>query len=873
MNLSRCLLTVALSAGAVLAATTQLNYFGHGAEADRYGVIAPWYKGQNGQFDFRVRIAAETLKRYPWAGREHGVAPAPEYIYNGKWDLDYDGTIRPGVQTPWNNGDLGQRNAFVLAALIDYYRYSGDPAAFTAITAAADHLTKDCVTPPDHGWPGMLISVPSMGRLYGPCVLGKTDDTHSGRIQLDIVAQVGLEILRAYQMTGNTRWYDAVKHWADLLAANRRHRPGESPWGRYANNSSGNGMNGIQTGGVTVILLFLDELIRTGYTGNNNSLVEARDAGRAYVRDVLLPNWTRYDSWGRDFWDWEAPVQDRHVTERAAMYMMNTKAYFPNWKNDVRNILTLYMNHNMANPASRGDVYQGAWAYPESSSCCRTSLWYPTNAIASVFARYGVETHDDWACEIARRSQILGTYDISADGRSQDLISGGSFVSKNWFKNAQPKALKDTLRMIEWVPELAGPARENHLVRSTNVVRRVEYEKGKISYETYAAPGEATDVLRLAFAPLSVMAGSQALHARDDLASNGYTSRKLPCGDFIVSIRHDGANRVTITGDDPQRAAQLSEIHFAGKWHKVAARKLVPAAVASAEAGASLSYRFTGNQVRLIGRVAETGGLADIYVDDMKQLVPVDCYGSVPIERQVLYYRNGLSNGPHTLKLVVRGSRNPLAQGDEILIEGIQYSSATGDNGFGEGGGPTGEQRLIFGYTGRTDYVDSNGNSWRPGMEFVARTGRLTDVVAKTWWIMRQAVFVQNTPDQELYRHGIHWDDFTVNLTVGPGTYHVRLKFAETQYQGPRERGITIAINDERRVEGLDVFATAGGANRAADLVFNSIRPQNGVIAIRFTGEKIGGQTRDAMVQAIEIGPGDGGEGATPFTLLNCETQ
>lgn len=30
------------------AATTQKHYFGHDAQEDQYGAIAPWYKGQNG---------------------------------------------------------------------------------------------------------------------------------------------------------------------------------------------------------------------------------------------------------------------------------------------------------------------------------------------------------------------------------------------------------------------------------------------------------------------------------------------------------------------------------------------------------------------------------------------------------------------------------------------------------------------------------------------------------------------------------------------------------------------------------------------------------------------------------------------------------
>jgi hypothetical protein len=62
-------------------ATTLRHYYGHDAVEDRYGVIAPWYRGQNGQFDYRVRIAAETMKRYPWVGKDKAVLPAPEFVF------------------------------------------------------------------------------------------------------------------------------------------------------------------------------------------------------------------------------------------------------------------------------------------------------------------------------------------------------------------------------------------------------------------------------------------------------------------------------------------------------------------------------------------------------------------------------------------------------------------------------------------------------------------------------------------------------------------------------------------------------------------------------------------------------------------------
>jgi len=94
MRLLKVLVLIILSAGMLSAAANQSNYYAHAAVGDKHGVIAPWYKGLNGQFDYRVRIAAETMKRYPWATPPKAVAPAPEYIYNGSWSIDDEGNVR-----------------------------------------------------------------------------------------------------------------------------------------------------------------------------------------------------------------------------------------------------------------------------------------------------------------------------------------------------------------------------------------------------------------------------------------------------------------------------------------------------------------------------------------------------------------------------------------------------------------------------------------------------------------------------------------------------------------------------------------------------------------------------------------------------------
>src|SRR4030042_4607260 len=144
------------------------KYFAHPGAEDRYGVIAPWYCGQNGQCDFRIRIAAETLKRYPWADKPVAVMPAPHFVFNGHWNIQPNGTIlvHPKL-SDWDNGDVGQRSVRLLLGLTSYYRYTGDAGAIGLITRVADYLLDYCQTSADHAWPGFFISAPTKGKAYG----------------------------------------------------------------------------------------------------------------------------------------------------------------------------------------------------------------------------------------------------------------------------------------------------------------------------------------------------------------------------------------------------------------------------------------------------------------------------------------------------------------------------------------------------------------------------------------------------------------------------------------------------------------------------------------------------------------------------------
>lgn len=828
------------------AATVQERYYGHETVHDEHGVIAPWYRGLNGQCDLRVRIAAETLKRYPWTQATNAIAAYPHYVFTGHWKIAADGAITPLATADWHNGDLGQRATSVLNGFVDYYRYTGDPAAIAHVTYMADYVLDHCVTADDHPWPGLFISVPTKGKTYR-----KADPT--GMIQIDIVGSTGEGLLRAYQITGNTRWLEAAKHWAGVLAAKCNLKLGADPWPRYANPDDAKWgkqeFGNKQTSGVVMIARFLDEIIRLGYTGKDNAIVAARDAGRRYLRDKLLPVWWVNDTWGRYFWDWEDAVQSCLITSEVARYIMDNRVEFPNWGYDVRNILTLFFNHTSVSPASNGDVYSGAWAYPESSSCCGRSLWYSPMIHASAFAQYAVETDDAWMRELAYRQMVLQTYDVHETGVSEDNIDGGAIVNGAWFNIAHPLPLRFVLAGIGWLPEEVGASRENHIVRSTAVVNLVSYGDGRIEYTTFDAPANTTEVLRLAFAPRTVTADGKKLEQRANTNANGYAVKMLSNGDAIVTIRHDGAKNIIVAGTDPQQVLD---------------------GVALAREGAAIIATFEGNQVRLIGRAGPDGGLADVYLDDQKQLVHIDCWNPTPRNGQVLYYKNGLAQGRHTLKIVPRDEHNPYSKGNLVGVEAVQFSSENKAHGFPSGTGPVETQRMIFGCTSGNDCRDSQDRSWRPATEFVTRSSQGTDSVVTSWWPTPATNAISGTSDPELYRYGIHGHEFWVNATVGPGKYHVRLKFAATRGLDTRLNCFDILINGRRVVTKLDVAATAGGPNRALDLVFNDIAPRNGIIEVRFKAARVMDGDKlfrgEAFVQALELGPGDGGKGAQPVS-------
>lgn len=837
----------------VSAAQTRTSYYAHEVVADPYGVIAPWHPGQNGPLDTRLRIAVEVMKRYPWVDEDKAIMAAPDFVYNSHWSIKDDGTIMIPPTNDWMCGDLSQRAWSIIKGLTAYYQYSGDPIAFLYIPLTADYILDYAQTSDDHDWPRFPIATPTSGKAYGKCI-------QDARTQLDLCAIVGTEILRAYKLTGNERYLESAKHWGDVFAEKCNLDPTLPPWNRYTHPEVV-GWSDELTGSTTLILEFLDELIRIGYTGKDRNIIKARDAGRRYIREVLMPRWLQNDTWGRNYWDWDNPVICG-IVSMCGDYIMKNPESFPGWKTDLRNILTLIFNRNGADPHSAGDVYHGAWAFPESLTCCGTSLSYNQYTAGPTLLRFGLLAENDRIFEIGRRMMIMATYDSQENGVVKDGLYGEPVATKEWSNLAHPWPLCQVMEALMWTPELFGPKHENHIMRSTSVINHVVYEKNKITYTTFDAPDNTIDIIRLSYRPTSITADEKQLTELNTLNRNGYMVKLLPDADYIVTVRHDRANSIIIKGqDDLQEQVDDTQLKFNADWDESSVREAMAGKLrVSKKKDSSFEFTFVGNQIRIFGQVGPKGGLADVYIDEKKQLTLIDCWNPQKRDKQLLYYKNGMDNTKHFVKIAVQGKGNLVSDGKEIAIDYIQTSDAVSEANFGQGSGPTGTQRMIFGYPDRKDYIDSKGHAWRPATEWIIRSGYGNDTVEKSWWTKRRSMYIGNTADPELYRYGVHGKEFWVNLTVGPGKYYVTLKFADTPLHPFLERdkdnnrvshGAKVKINGKEVIDKILIPEAAGGIFRAVDKTFTDIEPQNGIIEVHLTGI----DEKEAMLQALEVGP------------------
>jgi hypothetical protein len=118
-----------------------------------------------------------------------------------------------------------------------------------------------------------------------------------------------------------------------------------------------------------------------------------------------------------------------------------------------------------------------------------------------------------------------------------------------------------------------------------------------------------------------------------------------------------------------------------------------------------------------------------------------------------------------------------------------------------------------------------------------------------------QTAGVANAADASIYQTLKYGTDFSYSLPATQGTtYTVRLHFAETGYGIGGQRSFNVDINGNRALSNFDVFATAGGADRAVVREFTATADANGKIVVRLAGAA-GSIDQNAIINALELIP------------------
>ncbi len=149
------------------------------------------------------------------------------------------------------------------------------------------------------------------------------------------------------------------------------------------------------------------------------------------------------------------------------------------------------------------------------------------------------------------------------------------------------------------------------------------------------------------------------------------TSTDVDTTHISVDLAAKPVGDVHYTYDDPDPALQYS-----GSWSHVSHQSYTAGDYQDSEsfsnqAGDSVTVPFSGTAVRWIGPKTNNHGYADVYLDGVKKAT-VDDSGSQ--SQAVLYQASGLTDGPHTLKIVVTGTHSSGSTDNFVSIDAIDLT-------------------------------------------------------------------------------------------------------------------------------------------------------------------------------------------------------
>jgi alpha-L-fucosidase len=100
----------------------------------------------------------------------------------------------------------------------------------------------------------------------------------------------------------------------------------------------------------------------------------------------------------------------------------------------------------------------------------------------------------------------------------------------------------------------------------------------------------------------------------------------------------------------------------------------------SVTSGSNVQYTFSGTGIKWYGVVGNDHGKADVFIDNVLDAT-IDLYTTHWAANTIVYAKRGLSNGSHTIKIVVRSDRNTASSNNYVEIDALEALDAPVQSG------------------------------------------------------------------------------------------------------------------------------------------------------------------------------------------------
>ena len=495
----------------------------HEIQTDTAGRIVPWSAPQPSVAYDRIIKSVWSF----WKGLGNCSNGIPYFYQHQVWSPGHDA-----------RGLGGDQLAMALSSLQLLHAYTGDPEITRYMRGIADFVL-------DHGLSLATDTWPNLPYPYNTSIHGGNYDgdmrAGKGFLQPDKAASFGAELLALFEMTGEMRYRDAASAIADTLAA--KVVPGDdahSPWPFRVNARTGElpakaSAYAAYTANWTGALRLFDELVRLK-AGHQATYQYARNTLIAWVKNYPLK--TR--NWGPFFEDVSFWSNTEINADTMAWYLLEYPDRFDSSPGFGSAAARSILDWTLSTFGTNRWAAYGVTAIQEQTAY-RVPGNSHTSRHASVELLYAEKSGSTLHKEEAIRQLNWATYMVADDGKNRypnDDI---------WLTDGYGDYLRHYLRAMAAAPELA-PTGQNHLLRSSSILRQIHYSPDRIEYATFDSA--SLERLRIDFEPARVTAGNQKLKrfksAADIKKRDGYYYEPAGPRAGLLEIHHSGSDMVAI---------------------------------------------------------------------------------------------------------------------------------------------------------------------------------------------------------------------------------------------------------------------------------------------------------------------------------------